>query len=90
MLADKCKKIIMTKDNQKKLYSHFKELAKEGKTDKIRNRAANRAANLLAIYPDFEVKVEPKGTPVDLTKGKKDTGPKDAEEPKPKKKAGRK
>ena len=86
----------MTKENQKKLYIHFVALAKAGKTPKIRTRAAARAANLLRIYPDFEIpkdtaEVEKDANLLDEAKEvqeelEQDNKLETAEEPKPKKK----
>ena len=50
----------MTEENQKKLYDHYKKIAIDGKTDKIRKNAKERAEILLKDYPQFEKKEKPK------------------------------
>lgn len=60
--------------NQKILYEHFKKLSKEGINDKIRADAKARATGLLAMYPQFESKVEvkPKETKSDSEEKEKE------------------
>lgn len=50
----------MTEENQKKLYAHYKKLAVDGTTEKIRKNAKERAEILLKDYPQFEKKAEEK------------------------------
>ena len=53
---------------QKRLYEHFKKLAKDGETPKQRTECGRYAAQILKSFPDFEVKEKPKS---DKPKGEK-------------------
>jgi len=55
MFIDKCEGlIIMTKENQKKLYEHFKKLSEQGHS-LIHLNAKKHAEEILKSFPEFEV-----------------------------------
>lgn len=48
----------MTEVEQKRLYTHFKKLSKEGETSKQRTECGKYAKEILDSFPHFEVKVK--------------------------------